>query len=224
MAGILAIAISVHARRVTGAARTDAGLPAPRPRPTPRAFTPQDRPTKPHPSGWHRHFGLPSWLPDALAQLGLVILVLLVVFLLVRWAPGRKPRRRPARPDLPVNYAATSPAQLADRVSATFDAALAQFRGGDREAAIIACWLRLERIAESAGFPARSTETSSELASRWSNVLPLNRQPLFQLNELYREARFSSHRMSAEDFEIAKRALDILRRDVASQLSRIADG
>jgi uncharacterized protein DUF4129 len=185
---------------------------------TPPATTgPPDVAQRPRSSIWHFH--LPHWLlRDALTLL-LGVGALLAILLIVRLVPKlqRRPRRRRHHDDGPVVYAPVlSPEQVSKRVSDTLDDALAAFRRGDRERAIIACWIRLEQIAEEAGFARLSSETSSELAARWLTRLPVSRAPLFTLAELYREARYSSHRLGEAALITARGALEQLHREITT--------
>jgi hypothetical protein len=164
------------------------------------------------------HFGLPHWLLRDTLTLLLGVGALLAILLIIRLVPKlqRRPRRR-RNDDGPVVYAPVlSPEQVTKRVSDTLDDALAAFRRGDRERAIIACWIRLEQIAEEAGFVRLSSETSSELAARWLTRLPVSRTPLFTLAELYREARYSSHRLDEAALVTARGALEQLHREIST--------
>ena len=171
----------------------------------------------------HWHLGAPDWLVRGLLTLLLTAGALLVILLIVRLVPrlGRRlPRRRTA--EEPVEYApANSTRQLVSRVTDALDDTLAVFRRGDRQRAIIACWIRLEQIAEEAGFGRLSSETSSELATRWLKLLPVSRQPLLTLAELYREARYSSHPLDESALVTARGALEQLRREISTSASAI---
>lgn len=173
--------------------------------------TERDTSGRSHPLNFQLHL---AFLLRLLEVLALTAGILLVVFLVVRYLPAIK-RRAPRRPaPSAAEDGPSAPIEpLADRVSAVFETAASGFRRGDHEAAIVGCWLRLEQLAESAGFARQRQETSSELAMRWSAVLPLTAQPLAELAELYREARFSNHRMTTHQVERAERALDRLRQD-----------
>lgn len=178
----------------------------------------------PRVSHWHAHLGIPDWLVRGGLTLLLGLAALLAILLIVRLVPRleRRPRRRSE--EEPVVYApAVSPERLARQVSHALDDTLAAFRRGDREQAIIACWIRLEQIAEKAGFGRLGSETSSELAERWLTQLPLSRQPLLELAELYREARYSSHRLPESALVTARRALEGLRREISTSASAVRD-
>lgn len=165
----------------------------------------------------HWHLGVPWWLLDKLLILLIGVGVLLLILLIIRLVPRLHFRRARRPADSPVEYAAPiGRQQVAGRVSDALDDTLAAFRHGDRQRAIIACWIRLEQIAEAAGFARQSSETSTELADRWLARLPLSRQPLLTLAALYREARYSSHRLPDSALETARGALEQLRREIAA--------
>ena len=196
-------------------------------RPTPTASTAsqvRDALDPPRASHWHFHLGFPYWLVRGGLTLLLGVAALLAVLLIVRLVPrlGRRRPRRPAAPEEVVYAPAMSRQQLAQQVSHTLDDTLAAFRQGDRERAIIACWIRLEQIAEEAGFGRLSSETSSELATRWLARLPVSREPLLALAELYREARYSSHRLPESALATARGALEQLRREMSGFVTRSA--
>jgi Domain of unknown function (DUF4129) len=149
--------------------------------------------------------------------------VLLLILLIVRLVPGlHLPRpRRPVVEQTEDLLPMIRPDEVASQVTATLDNTLAAFRQGDRQRAVIACWIRLEQIAEAAGFARQRSETSTELADRWLARLPLSRQPLLTLAELYREARYSSHRVSDAALDTARSALEQLRREITASAGRV---
>jgi Domain of unknown function (DUF4129) len=176
------------------------------------------------PRSSHSHFTVPWWLVNRLVVLLLLgvaaVLVILLIIWLVPRLQFRRVRRRPAE-DEPVVYApAVGSDQVSRQVSDALDDTLAALRRGDRQRAVIACWIRLEQIAEEAGFARLSSETSSELAGRWLDRLPVSQEPLLALAELYREARYSSHRLPDSALEAARAALEQLRREIAASTVR----
>lgn len=177
------------------------------------------------PSSRHWHLHPPWWLLDQLRVVLLGLAVLLVILLIIWLVPRLDhPRIRRRPPPEEVDYApATSPDKLTREVSDTLDDTLAAFRRGDRQRAIIACWIRLEQIAEAAGFARLSSETSSELADRWLTRLPVSRRPLHALAELYREARYSSHRLPESALDTAHAALEQLRREITMASASFSD-
>jgi hypothetical protein len=179
-----------------------------------------EKPPRPH----HWHLGMPDWLLRSGLTLLLGIAALLAILLIIRLVPKLERRPRRAQPEEPeeesdVHAPPLSPDQVSQRMSNAVDDALDAFRRGDRERAIIACWIRLEQIAEEAGFARLSSETSSELAGRWLTRLPVSRQPLLTLAALYREARYSSHQLDEPALVTARGALEQLRSEISSSSS-----
>jgi hypothetical protein len=168
----------------------------------------------------HFHFDVPWWLVRGTLTVLLGVAAVLAILVIVRLVPRLE--RRPARrvEEEPVVYAPAINPELTSRVSSALEETLAEFRRGDRERAIIACWIRLEQIAEEAGFARLRSETSTELADRWLTRLPVSREPLLTLAELYREARYSSHRLDESALTTARAALEQLRREIMPASSR----
>ncbi len=63
---------------------------------------------------------------------------------------------------------------------------------------IVACWLHLERAVAAAGVRRASFETSTEYAVRVLRRLDLDPRAVAGLAALYREARFSDHRLGED--------------------------
>jgi hypothetical protein len=217
--GFVVVCLAANAtRRPAVAQRLDVSPGAPTtPTVDPRPVNDQLEPVRSH----HWHLGVPWWLLEKLLILLIGVGVLLLILLIIRLVPQLNFRRARRPADEPVEYAAPGGReQVAGQVSDTLDYTLAAFRHGDRQRAIIACWIRLEQIAEAAGFARQSSETSSELADRWLARLPLSRQPLLTLAALYREARYSSHRLPDSALDTARGALEQLRREIAAPAGR----
>ncbi|MFL6164139.1 MAG: DUF4129 domain-containing protein [Jatrophihabitantaceae bacterium] len=170
----------------------------------------------------HWHVSMPWWVVERLLILLLGVALLLLIVLIVRLVPRLEFRRaRRVAEEEPVEYApAINQRQVAGQVTAALDDTLIALRRGDRQRAIIVCWIRLEQVAEAAGFARLDSETSSELADRWLARLPLSRQPLLTLAELYREARYSSHPMPESALETARATLEQLRRELVVSAGR----
>jgi hypothetical protein len=77
--------------------------------------------------------------------------------------------------------------------------------------AIIACWLRLERASRAAGVEPVPSDTAEEAIQRVFAARTVRAAPLHLLADLYREARFSRHRLGEAEAEAARAALgDVL--------------
>jgi hypothetical protein len=212
VAGLAAISVAAHAHRVTNTVQLRSKIPTPR-QPKVTQQLQQDGAAKSHPLHLHTHLHVPGWLLSAIGQLLLAGLVVLVVVLVIRLVPGfRSPPRRPEEPALPLT--GSDGRRLAEQASRTVQQGLAGLRRGDREQAIINCWLRLQELVSAVGYRPAESQTSSELVASWQRVLPVSAPALEELAELYREARFSSHRMSAESLERATAALNRLHAEL----------
>jgi hypothetical protein len=213
VAGLAAISLAAHAHRVATNVqlRSSVGVPL-----TPRTqqHLEQDGGGKSHPFHFHPAYPhLPGWLLSATGQLLLAGLVVLIVVLVIRLVPGfRVPDQPPDDAELPPS--GMDGRRLGEQASRTVQQALAGLRRGDREQAIINCWLRLQELVHAVGYRSSEWQTSSELVASWQRVLPFSQPALAELAELYREARFSSHRMSAESLHRATAALNRLHADL----------
>lgn len=158
------------------------------------------------------HFRLPwSLIQWLLAATLLLAVVGLIVTLGPRLPAFRWPRTAPRRPPRPAELA---PDDVARRVSEAFGTTLSQVAQGQVRNGIILCWHRLEQTAEAAGFSRRPADTSTDLATRLLDALPVSPGPMNRLAALYREARFSSHPLGAEAVGQARADLAQLRSDL----------
>lgn len=87
---------------------------------------------------------------------------------------------------------------------------------GEPRNAIVECWHRFELQAERAGMARREWETSSELALRMLDAADVDRDAVTRLLELYREARFSGHRVGEAQRRAAVDALGRIRASVGA--------
>lgn len=87
---------------------------------------------------------------------------------------------------------------------------------GEPRNAIVGCWHRFELQAERAGMARREWETSSELALRMLDAADVDREAVTRLLELYREARFSGHRVGEAQRRAAVDALGRIRASVGA--------
>ncbi|HET6210343.1 MAG TPA: DUF4129 domain-containing protein [Jatrophihabitans sp.] len=210
VAGLAAIALAAHAHQVATDVQLKSSVGTPRP-PRVGQNPLSNGAGKSH--TFHPHLHVPWWLLSAVGQLLLAALVVLIVVVVIKLVPGFQSAPRPAKqPTLPPT--GSDGRRLDEQAGQTVRQALAGLRRGDREQAIIDCWLRLQDLVTRAGYRLADSETSSELVARWQSVLPFSRPALGELAELYREARFSSHRMSAESLQRATDALNRLHRDL----------
>lgn len=95
--------------------------------------------------------------------------------------------------------------QETEQVRAAVLAALADLdEAGDPRRAVIACWLRLERVAASAGTPRLASDSPTDFVSR---LLEAHGVDGAGLAETYELARYSPHDITEEHRASARRAL-----------------
>jgi hypothetical protein len=79
--------------------------------------------------------------------------------------------------------------------------------GGDPRAAVIACWLRLEQAAATAGTGRLVFETPTDLVARVLAAHDVNDHALRALAEAYHQARYAPHHITEELRESSRSAL-----------------
>jgi hypothetical protein len=125
------------------------------------------------------------------------------------------PRRRwlsPGRGRAVPPWPSVAPApHVEQELASAVDAGLARLDGGPPGDAIVACWLGLERAAARAGTPRHAAETSAELTERVLAEHRVTPQTLRRLAALYREARFSRHRLGEEVRDEARELFERVR-------------
>lgn len=158
--------------------------------------------------------GLPEWLTTAaLVVLGVAALVLigLVVWAILRDQARRRGRR--ARPE----RERTDPNTAEDLVAA-LDAGLEELSDTDRDPrrAVIACWVRLEQAAASAGTPRHAGDSPTDLVGRLLREQQVDAGVLAALLEVYRQARYATHTVDNQMRSQARSALERLRADLGT--------
>ncbi len=88
--------------------------------------------------------------------------------------------------------------------------------GGDARNGIVACWMRLEHGAFEAGLARQAAETAEEYSRRLISTASIDSTAMSELAGLYREARFSSHRLTEAHRARASAALDDVGRALES--------
>jgi hypothetical protein len=140
-----------------------------------------------------------------------VVAAVLAVAVLVATALWLRHRRRA---DFAPRGRAAAPSPLADAVAAG-TAALGATAGA-REA-IIACYAAMEASLATAGSPRRAADTPEELLSRAEGDGIIRTPAARRLTALFREARFSPHRLADGQRRAAMTALDDIGRDLAGK-------
>ena len=154
----------------------------------------------------------PPWVADivqfVMVTVSFTAAIVLIVWVSRRRLRGRNPLRwargrRGAFPEPLPEFDEPTPSLA----TVDFGAAHLALAVGDPSEAIIACWLRLEHDAAAAGVERHPHETSAEYAERVVAEASVDPQPIRELAALYREARFSRHRLSDDHRQRARNAL-----------------
>ena len=139
---------------------------------------------------------------------GLLVVVLIAAVVISIWWSSRL--RRPAAPLVIVD---TSAEDLAEAVESG-RAALARI--DDARAAIIACYVAMERSLAERGTRRSVADTPDELLARAVSAGTVRGPAASRLTALFYEARFSSHPVAAGQRDAASAALDELSDELAA--------
>lgn len=170
------------------------------------------------------HVPVPDWLFTATAVFCALVAVgviggalWMLLRDLLRRRPGRSPlRRRRRRPD----RLRTGP-ETAEEVVAALDAGLVDLSDSDADPrrAVIACWVRLEQAAESAGMPRQVGDTPTDLVTRLlAGGRPVSADVLAAFADVYREARYATHTVDERMRQQARDALRRLRAELTTEV------
>jgi hypothetical protein len=164
---------------------------------------------------------VPGWISGALTAFFLAVVATVVgVFLYVgvRYLLTERVARRQI-----LQQAASQPpgAQLdLEEVRDAVRAGLADMdAGGDPRRAVIACWLRLERLAAAAGTARLAADTPADLVARLLARHRVSEPALGRLADAYRLARYAPAEVAGELLATARQALE----DIDVQLSMVAE-
>jgi uncharacterized protein DUF4129 len=151
-------------------------------------------------------FGVPGWASwigglSAAAFVITVVAVLVWHFVRNHWLDIRQV----ARDDDPSGEAMSA---RREEVIAALDEGIARLAGdGDARSAVIACWVRLEEVADAAGTPRVPSDAPADLVTRLLGAHHVSTAALTSLADLYRAARYST---SLIDNSMRARALSSL--------------
>ncbi|MDI1460407.1 DUF4129 domain-containing protein [Catellatospora sp. KI3] len=156
-----------------------------------------------------------GWL--GLAAVGVLLAIGVVVLVVLLGAAARSTtrfRRRAIRerPAVKLPQAAAEA-----EVMAALDAGLLDLDddAADPRTAVIACWVRLEQAAAAAGVARLPGDTATDLVVRMLAGRRLSSDVLNGFADVYRRARFATHRVDAGMREQARSALRRLRAELA---------
>lgn len=140
--------------------------------------------------------------------LGLVLLAAVVACVLLL-------RRRPAYEPLPPEDAALADGERTELRAAVKSGQRALARLDDARAAIIACYLAMERSLAAAGADRTDADTPAEFLDRAAAAGLVRTAAAGQLTGLFYEARFSQHELTGAERGAAEQALRQLDADLA---------
>jgi hypothetical protein len=223
---LVVLALSLAAVATTGPGVTGRALPPPPPNPElvePAEDEEEEAPVLRLPEQPVEDQRQESRALAVLAIVYTVLMVLLVVgvlaYLAFHWL---RELLTTAVHEQAVGEPATQPdgAAAAQEVRDALRAGLADIdAGGDARRAVIACWLRLERVAAAVGSARLASDTPADLVSRLLSRYQVSREALEQLAEAYRRARYAPAEVGDDLLRVARRAL----RDVDAELAPLAD-
>ncbi|MGB8859996.1 MAG: DUF4129 domain-containing protein [Ilumatobacteraceae bacterium] len=151
----------------------------------------------------------PQWIGWLLQVVAATLIVVVLLAAVAIGTTGRVPR--PSRRRLRAwrrRTVAVLP-EVDDRpLAIDVVSARAALQGGRPRNAIVACWMRLESDAASAGLARLAAETPTEYVERVVAASSVDPAPIGELASLYREARFSRHELSDDHRARACAALD----------------
>jgi hypothetical protein len=154
---------------------------------------------------------VPAWLFTAGAFVFIALLVGTLLYIGLRFLLFERVARR----EILDRPASQPPGAELEQLRDAVRAGLADLdAGGDPRRAVIACWLRLERLAAAAGSARLAADTPADLVTRLLARHRVSDRPLGRLADAYRLARYAPAEVSDELLATARQAL----REVAAQL------
>jgi hypothetical protein len=180
-----------------------------------RSDAPHRPPESPPSAAKNSSSSLPGWVTVLLLGLFLVILIVGLVTVLWIMAKGNL-RRRQGNLDEPDDL--PSPAARTEDVVAALDAGLIDLSDTDLDPrrAVIACWVRLEQVAASAGTPRQPADSPTDLVTRLLAEHAVDAAALAGFAEVYREARYATHVVDERMRGQARGALERLRAELTA--------
>ncbi len=176
---------------------------------------------QPHENNWDYWTGpgVPVQMAEGvgvLAVAAFAVLVVVFALLAIRGIRFRRRERAAAAPEL------VRPDHTFDQVTAAAatdevvtEAIVRLGTAARLDQVIIDCWQAVLQTGADAGLPRTDTETSTEYVDRLADALGVQPDPVHVLAWLYREARFSDHRLADDARSQAVDALHRLQGDLS---------
>jgi hypothetical protein len=175
------------------------------------------------PEAQHPHRGdPPGWVRTVAFVLELMTLgvVLFLVGRLLRrlrqvWQSRTRRRRRPQLEEVEFEVLGQA-GRVSEVMGEDAVSQRAVLEEGEPRNAIVACWDRFEQQATRGGVVRRPWQTTSEYVLGVLDLVGADRGAVSRLADLYREARFSDHPMTADHRRAALDALDAIHRSLGA--------
>ncbi|AEI13589.1 DUF4129 domain-containing protein [Cellulomonas gilvus] len=161
--------------------------------------------------------GMPQWVGYALFALLLLILAVLgprLVRAVRRWAIARRPPLVDDTDPGEVLHGEVGVLARPALVRGVEAAVLELDRDVPPGDAVVAAWVALEHAAERSGVLREPAQTASEFTLELLDATEADGEASRALLALYLAARFSEHRLTADDVAQARSALDVVARGV----------
>jgi hypothetical protein len=182
----------------------------------PHPLPPQPQPTQPQPTA----HSTPTRPPHAPAPFRVPLLDVLYALLVLALIGGivvcavLLRRRQPVRDVLPPDEASLAEGQRSDLEDAVSSGQRALAELDDARAAIIACYVAMERSLAAAGADHEAADTPDEFLARAVAAGLVRGTAAGELTGLFYEARFSAHELTAAQRDAARETLEQLAADL----------
>nr|WP_223241781.1 DUF4129 domain-containing protein [Streptomyces sp. CBMA123] len=211
-AAVPVLLLVLNRRAAPGQPRLPHELVVPTVRPVPP--TPPDRTPAPDVLG----VGL------GLGALAVALLLLAATVALLVGLVALRRRRAEKVPTVPPAVVAAGPASPEDALAEAVTSGRRALEGTDARAAVIACYAAMEGSLADSGLPRHAWESPTDLLLRALSDERIDAAGARELTALFREARYSSHRMDDDQVRRARTALDAIAARLADTVPPVADG
>ena len=212
--GLLVVAALAATRSKPQLERIHASSRAPRPQPPlPQPSARVEQSSRPLTTAHDAARGLPDWI-GTVANVLLVLAFLVICALAVRAIVRDRQHRRGVGP---VQFSPTITSARNDVVAA-LDAGIEELIDADNDPrrSVIACWVRLEQAAASAGIVRATGDSPTDLVGRLLATQRVDARALAGLAAAYREARYATHTVDDRMRREAIEAVHRLRTDLGA--------
>lgn len=182
----------------------------------PHPLPPQPQPTQPQPTALPTVTRPPHPAPAFRLPLVSILYVLLILALIggIVACVVLLRRRRPEHDVLPPEEASVAEGQRSDLRDAVSSGRRALAGLDDARAAIIACYVAMERSLAAAGADHEAADTPDEFLARAAAAGLVRGAAAGELTRLFYEARFSAHELTTAQRDAAQGALEQLAADL----------